>query len=124
MPIDSFRYRLRLADKIVGFKKQIHQIDFYSKDQYAWNGKELAFEIQDPFTGYFDKNRRAIYSEDIVEFHDPNNSFLGLILFDEPLQEFQILDWKKQTLRSEKSFHDWMQTSLVWKSYHFIQGIV
>lgn len=124
MPIEAFRYRLRVADKIVGYKKQIQQIDFYSKDQYAWNGKELEFEIQDPFTGYFDKNRRAIYSEDIVEFQNENDSFHGLILFDELLQQFQILEWETQTLRAEKSFHEWMQTSLIWKSYHFIQGIV
>ena len=54
MATETLRYRLRNAEKIVGYKKQIGHSFFYSKDEYAWSGAKLDFIIQDKFTGFFD----------------------------------------------------------------------
>lgn len=121
MTIEENRFRLRLENKIVGFKKQIHQSIFYSKDQYAWNGKEIQYTIEDKFTGFFDNNRRAIYAEDIIEFTKNNNIKYALVHFDEILENFQIFDLSNDQLLDDSWFDFLKNNPFVFKSYNFIQ---
>lgn len=121
MAIESNRYRLRLENKIVGYQKQIHNSVFYSKDQYAWNGTVIDFQTKDKFSGFFDINRRAIYAEDILEFKDWQNCRFGLLLFDEILDKFQIMNLSEEVILHE-SLEDIIKLrSIVFKSYNFIQ---
>jgi hypothetical protein len=121
MTIETNRFRLRVEDKIVGYQKQIHNSIFYSKDEYAWNGAKIEFQLKDKFSGVYDINRRAIYAEDILEFKDWKNCNFGLVLFDEVLSEFQIMDLSTEELVID-SFKDISNLpTFVFKSYSFIQ---
>jgi hypothetical protein len=121
---DSHRYRLRVENKIVGYKKRIHNTTFYSKDQYAWNGQVIQATIEDKFSGFYDKNRRAIYAEDIIEFIYPITCRYALILFDEILQTFQILDLENSELIPENWAEYLKKNPFTFKSYNFIQSNV
>ena len=121
MQIDTNRFRLRNNQKIVGYKKQIGNSVFYSKDEYAWSGSLIEFTIQDKFTRFFDNNRRAIYAEDIIEFTKNEDIKFALILFDEILDTFQLLDLSAGEIVSNNAYDFLLKNPFVFKSFHFIQ---
>lgn len=116
------RFRLRWNEKIVGYSKKIHNSTFYSKDQYAWSGNEIEFNLSDEFIHVFDKNRRPIYVNDILEFTSPGEYKYGAIVFDEVLSEFQLLTADGEELISTVPRSFLYKHRFVWKSYLFIQN--
>ncbi|MCH8555504.1 MAG: hypothetical protein LAT76_10115 [Schleiferiaceae bacterium] len=84
------RYRLRNGETIVGYMRKYSGASlFYSKDSFWWNGKPIAHQYVDEWTGYRDKNNAYIFEWDIVTFKlDP----------DEPDQRGVVL-WEKQKKR-------------------------
>lgn len=95
-PDFSTRFRLRKDERIVGHMKVIHGLTFYSTDAYAWSGNEIEYFQKDEFTGYFDKNKKALYSEDIVSFSTyPQKLFI--LHFDSALNTFYAVDFSSLT---------------------------
>jgi hypothetical protein len=63
------KYRLRVDERIVGFKRQVSKtMVFYSKNEFWWNGQPIGHKQIDEFTGMTDKNNTRIYEWDIVRF--------------------------------------------------------
>ncbi len=121
MAIYNDRFRLRQDNKIVGFKKQIHSLTFYSKDEYAWAGLPIEYNNHDRFTGFFDNNRRAIYAEDIIELTKKEENKYLHIVWDEILENFQLYDLVEKEI-IDFPWKDYLRNNpFVFKSYHFIQ---
>ena len=116
------RFRLRWNEKIVGYSKKIHNSTFYSKDQYAWSGQEIEYNLTDEFIQIFDKNRRPIYTNDIIEFTTPKEHKYAVVIFDDVLSELQLMtaDGEKIISTVPRSFL--YEHRFVWKSYLFIQN--
>ncbi len=116
------RFRLRWNEKIVGYSKKIHNSTFYSKDQYAWSGNEIDFNLSDEFILVFDKNRRPIYVNDIIEFTSPVKHKYAAVVFDEILSEIQLITLDGEELISTVARSFLYEHRFVWKSYLFIQN--
>jgi hypothetical protein len=121
MANDSNRFRLRHDEKIIGYKKQIGKSFFFSKDEYAWSGAGLEYTVEDKFTGFFDNNRRAIYAEDIIEFTKKTNVKFALILYDDILEKFQLIDMSTEDAILYPWYDFLVDNPFVFKSFHFIQ---
>lgn len=93
----SKRYRLRINDLIVGHMKVIHEITFYSPDAYAWSGNKIQFHQKDEFTGFFDKNRVALYAEDIVQLSTHPQKYF-ILHFDSALNTFYLVDTEEMLI--------------------------
>ncbi|MGB0933243.1 MAG: hypothetical protein ACPGU5_03115 [Lishizhenia sp.] len=90
-------FRLRTGNTIVGYKKQMGNFMFYSKDLYGWNGKEIDFEFEDDFTGFKDKHDRKLFVEDIVVLTAyPQDYFI--ITLDTLLNKFYLVNYKNSTI--------------------------
>tara|TARA_A100001015_G_scaffold174960_1_gene194506 strand:- start:11171 stop:11566 length:396 start_codon:yes stop_codon:yes gene_type:complete len=64
----KFLFRLRQFDKIVGYKKFVtSKLYFYSKDLYAFDDNEIEYDDQDFFSGYYCKNNKPIFENDILK---------------------------------------------------------
>ncbi|MEJ6491114.1 MAG: hypothetical protein QNL60_01465 [Flavobacteriales bacterium] len=118
------RFRLRMDGKVVGYSKKINSSTFYSKDNYGWTGHIIEFNLSDYFTGSFDINRRAIYTDDIVEFKAPIEHQYGLIVFDDVLQTFQLLSVDGEEFIANDAVKYLDEHRYVWKSYRFIQNLM
>lgn len=63
------RFRLRVDEKIVGYKREVStKMVFYSKNEFWWNGQPIGHKQIDEFTGFYDKNKTPIYEWDIIRF--------------------------------------------------------
>lgn len=63
------RYRLRIDERVVGYKRQVSpKMEFYSKNEFWWNGQAIGHKQIDEYTGMFDKNKTYIYEWDIIRF--------------------------------------------------------
>lgn len=121
MEIETNRFRLRIEEKVVGYQKQIYKSCFFSTDQYSWNGSPIMHQIKDEFSGFFDKNNRAIYAQDIVEISKNPALKFGLVLFDELLQKFQIFNLENEEIQYKPIEEILFKNEFVIKSHYFIQ---
>lgn len=64
------RYRLRDGTKIVGYMREMGGggSQWFSKDQFWWNGAMIAHEHVDECIGLKDRNNRFLFELDIVEY--------------------------------------------------------
>lgn len=70
--MNKFLFRLRINEKIVGYKKFMSsKLYFFSKDLYGFSSKEISYNNQDLFSGFFSKNNNQIFENDILK--DKNN---------------------------------------------------
>jgi hypothetical protein len=117
--MNELRFRLRKENKVVGFLKLIHKIQFFSKDEFAWSGKKIEFSEKDAFTGCFDKNKRALYDQDIILLSAyPQKHFI--LHFDEALNTFQLIDFETKTIFESDALTFFKSTAVTWVSYAFI----
>lgn len=87
------RYRLRIGEKVVGYMRRIAGDSyFYSRDAFWWSGRALNYEQIDEWTGYFDKNKTAVYEWDILLFKiDPDGEYeRGIVLWEDRVKRFVI----------------------------------
>lgn len=93
-------FRLRIENSIVGYKKQMGNFTFYSKDLYGWNGKAINFEFEDAFTGFKDKHDRRLFAEDIVAINTyPKEYFI--LTFDALLNKFYLVNYQSVAIFDE-----------------------
>jgi hypothetical protein len=96
------RYRLRRAQKIVGYCRELPTgTTFYSKDSFWWTGYVIPYTQLDEWTGWRDKNRTLIYEYDIVKCKlDPDGEFKNAaVLWHAKEEEFCL------RILSEDSLH-------------------
>lgn len=116
------RFRLRWNEKVVGYSKKVHNSTFYSKDNSAWGGHKIEFNLADEFIGVFDINRRAIYTNDIVEFKFHDKHKYAVLIFDEILNDFQLITVDGDEIISTVPRSFLYEHRFVWKSYLFHQN--
>lgn len=116
------RFRLRWNEKIVGYARSMGSGFFFSKDEYAWNGQPIEYNLKDLHAGISDINRRQIYSEDILEFKTPSPEKYAYLLHDSILDQFQLLTADGEDLISANGILFLREHPFVWKSYRFIQN--
>jgi len=93
-------YRLRIENTIVGYKKQMGNFTFYSKDLYGWSGKAINFEFEDEFTGYKDKHDRKLFTEDIVALTAyPQEYFI--LTHDSLLNKYYLVNYQSSAIFEE-----------------------
>lgn len=112
--------RLRIDEKVLGYRRLQGKHWFYSPDMYSWSGNAIVFKQSDRSTGIRDRNRRLIFENDILEDNE-----LGFfeIAFDEALGRLFVVALQENGLFSL----DWLaersgNNSFVWKSFSFLQG--
>ncbi|MFN3951986.1 MAG: YopX family protein [Thermaurantimonas sp.] len=89
------RYRLRVDQKIIGYKRVIGKnYEFYSRNGLWWSGHILYYKQVDEFSGLKDKNDRHLYELDIVEYRIDKDIPLrkGVILWHKKDEYFCIKD--------------------------------
>lgn len=59
-------YRLRLAGKVVGYRKQVGRYEFYSRDDFWYNGTVFDFDAEEVFTGLKDRRGKKLFVGDVV----------------------------------------------------------
>ena len=66
--MNKFLFRLRNNSKIVGYKKFMSsKLYFFSKDLYGFSSKEISYNNQDLFSGFFSKDNNHIFENDILK---------------------------------------------------------
>ncbi|MEQ8766073.1 MAG: hypothetical protein RL885_19300 [Planctomycetota bacterium] len=70
MPLGVLEYRLRRANKVVGYQKSVQGQTFYSKDLLWWNGTRIDHDERDAYLEMKDKNDRPLFDGDIVSFRE------------------------------------------------------
>jgi hypothetical protein len=94
---NEIRYRLSNEHEILGYSRWMDVGFYYSKDGYAWNGKVIPSQFQDRFSGYFDKSKKPLFSNDLI-IHSFYPSIPLLLHFDSTLDTFQLIEWESQTI--------------------------
>jgi hypothetical protein len=122
MDDSSKRYRLRIDDVVVGHMKVIHAIVFYSPDAYAWSGNEIDFLQKDEFTGFFDKNRIALYSEDIIQLSTHPQKYF-ILHFDSALNTFHIVDTEEMLILDDDFFEILSNSTQVTRVSHTFKNV-
>lgn len=115
------RFRLRVDNQIVGFKKKMGNQWFYSKDEYAWSGKEINSTIQDPVFSFKDANAKFLYAEDILIFEEETKQNHIHLVFEEVLQTFVAVDMQTEEIRNDIFTDKGFQFTVKRISYSFIQ---
>lgn len=92
------RFRLRVANEIVGFERVMQSGSFYSKDEYAWSGNAIEYECKDPWSGLLDSHQKHIYANDILVLKEGGIEQHLLVVFDEVLNQFNLVDYSDDTL--------------------------
>lgn len=59
-------YRLKWRGKVVGYRKQVGSYAFFSRDDFWYNGSELPFDLEQPYTGVKDRRGRKLFVGDVV----------------------------------------------------------
>jgi len=59
-------YRLRADGKVVGYRKQVGRYEFFSRDDFWYNGTAFEFESEEAFTGAKDRRGRKLFVGDVV----------------------------------------------------------
>jgi len=59
-------YRLRLEGKVVGYRKQVGRYEFFSRDDFWYNGTALEYDTEEAFTGLKDRRGRKLFVGDVV----------------------------------------------------------
>jgi hypothetical protein len=98
--LEILRFRIRVEDKIVGYRRALATGNFYSKDEYAWSGNQIEGLIEDPCLDLKDKNQRFIYAEDILEMKSEGSTLNAYLTFDSILKEFMLLSVDGEELLS------------------------
>lgn len=119
--MDENRFRLRKDNKIVGYEKQVGASIFYSKDEYAWSGQTIDFIQKDRYSRVKDKNRKAIYSEDILEVKNKETTFCVLVVYDEQLNQFVLLSVDGEDSETQLEWEKLTEYSFERVSFGFIQ---
>ncbi len=91
--VNETRFRLRIQTTIVGYVRIIDgKSKFFSKDGFFWSGRKIDHNEIDEWTGYFDKNKQAIYEWDILTFKiDPDGEdHTGVVLWEANQKRFVI----------------------------------
>lgn len=92
--------RLRIDEKIVGYKKEMGNFSFFSKDLYGWSGTKIDFIYQDQYSGFKDKHDRKLFAEDIVSLTVyPEDYFI--LMFDSVINKFYLINYKTSTIFEE-----------------------
>ncbi|GCD77284.1 hypothetical protein JCM31826_07660 [Thermaurantimonas aggregans] len=88
------RYRLRIDDKIVGYKRVMSEsYEFYSRNGLWWSGHQLYYKQIDEYSGLKDRNNQHLYELDIVEYRiDTGIERKGVILWNTKDKCFCIKD--------------------------------
>lgn len=67
--LNEKRYRLRVDQKIVGYKRVLNEsYEFYSRNGLWWSGHSLYYKQIDEYCGLMDKNNQHLYELDIIEY--------------------------------------------------------
>lgn len=65
---EKFLFRIRQNENIVGYKKYMSaRLYFFSKDLYGFSSKEIDYNQQDQFSGFFNKDGSHIFENDILK---------------------------------------------------------
>lgn len=115
------RYRLRVDNEIVGFKKEIGNQWYYSKDEYAWSGKEIKATILDTCFHLKDVNAKFLYAEDILKCTQEAEEFHVQLMYDTVLDQFFALDLNTEEIRNDLFTDEGFQFTVKRISYSFIQ---
>jgi hypothetical protein len=118
--MEEIRFRLRVDDKIVGHKKEIEGISFYSKDTFWWSGAVIEHSQQDACLFLKDKNNRVLYEQDIIKFSTHPNLYF-ILHFDHALSTFQLVDFETKSIFANDAIESLKNAeSTTWVSYAFI----
>ncbi len=90
------RFRLRKKETIVGYMRKFNEGSFFfSKDKFWWSGRKIDYQQVDEWTGFYDKNRNAIFELDLVKFKMDSSSkevLEGAVLWNVKSEKFVICD--------------------------------
>lgn len=97
--------RLRLGEKIIGYRKKHFSNYYYSKDLYSWSGEKIDdYNAIDFSTGIKDKNDTILFSEDIIMVQNKENDTQYLhVIWDEFINQFLYVDFQEQELAYNES---------------------
>lgn len=73
--IDSLQ-RLRIAHRIIGYRRVEQGVSFFSKDLFWWDGTLLPFTETDDATTFKTQENRVLFENDIIEVIEKN--WLGI----------------------------------------------
>jgi hypothetical protein len=59
-------YRLLLHGKMIGYRKQVGSYAFFSRDDFWYNGTELNYDHQQPYTGVKDRRGQKLFVGDVI----------------------------------------------------------
>jgi hypothetical protein len=118
---NEIRYRLRSEHEITGYSRWMSGGFYYSRDGYAWNGRVIPSAYQDRFSGFYDKNRRPLFANDLI-IHSFYPSIPLLLHYDSALDTFHLLEWDSQTIFDMDicTFFE-LNGNIIWKGtlFHF-----
>jgi hypothetical protein len=118
------RFRLRIEDQIVGYRKEIEGISFYSKDSFWWSGNAIESSQQDACMFLKDKNNRVLYEQDIIQF-STHPTLYFILHFDATLSTFQLIDFETKSIFANNAIESLMNAeSTTWLSYAFINHLI
>jgi hypothetical protein len=65
--------RLRHKGEIIGYRRTIGKMVFYSRDLYGWNGAPIEFDTTENSTEYKDINARLIFENDVLNIRQKSS---------------------------------------------------
>ena len=68
------KYRLKLFDEVVGFKKSIGSYTFYSKDLYGWSGNRIKHNAIEIETALANTGGKPIFENDVIAHRTKNGT--------------------------------------------------
>lgn len=80
-------YRLTLNGKVIGYRKQVGSYAFFSRDDFWYNGTELTFDHQQPYTGVKDRRGQKLFVGDVIRVEmngDEKTLFIRSMVDDIP----------------------------------------
>ncbi|MFZ5554438.1 MAG: hypothetical protein ACOZCO_15065 [Bacteroidota bacterium] len=113
--------RLRRGNRIVGYRRREGNFRFFSADLYSWNGNDIPYENEDYFTGTRDRNNRMLFSNDIINYREGENTITCEVVRDEKLGTFFLFDRENEDLIRLESLRNGREIieQLEWVSFVF-----